>query len=91
MTPIDQQSTALLYGFWARTSGAAGNKKRLRIIGKIKHSKNANDLMEGKKNQSPIGLVSSNFYPGGRVSTMYMATLSQCMPACWTARIRKTS
>ncbi len=28
MTPIDQQSTALLYGFWARTSGA---EKRERI------------------------------------------------------------
>ena len=27
MTPMDQQSTALLYGFWARTSGAERKRK----------------------------------------------------------------
>lgn len=29
MTPMDQQSTALLYGFWAKTSGAEINEKKL--------------------------------------------------------------
>lgn len=31
MTPMDQQSTALLYGFWARTSGAAEKQKEMQI------------------------------------------------------------
>lgn len=28
MTPMDQQSTALLYGFWASTSGAESESKQ---------------------------------------------------------------
>lgn len=29
---MDQQSTALLYGFWARTSGAAEQQNQMRIL-----------------------------------------------------------
>lgn len=38
MTPMDQQSTALLYGFWARTSGAAEQQNQMTILSNNKLS-----------------------------------------------------
>lgn len=38
MTPMDQQSTALLYGFWARTSGAAEQQNQMKILSDNKFS-----------------------------------------------------
>lgn len=38
MTPMDQQSTALLYGFCSSTSGAAANKNQRKVSNSISTS-----------------------------------------------------